>query len=76
MVRERDPILFFRDVLRAGDYSYVELLVRLLRSDPALRERADRELAAAARPPPGADPEGRAHLSELVDALKDSQQRS
>ena len=55
---KRDPIMFFRDVLRSGDERFVGLLVRILRTDPGLRERADQELHALPRRPgpPGLDP--------------------
>ena len=65
----RDPIMFFRDVLRSGDERFVGLLVRILRTDPGLRERADQELHALPRRPgpPGLDP---LRLRMLADHLQ------
>lgn len=65
---KRDPIMFFRDVLRSGDERFVGLLVRILRTDPGLRERADQELHALPRrsAPPGLDP----RLRTLADHLQ------
>ena len=66
---KRDPIMFFRDVLRSGDERFVGLLVRILRTDPGLRERADQELHALPRRPgpPVLDP---LRLRTLADHLQ------
>jgi hypothetical protein len=65
----RDPIMFFREVLRSGDEPLIRLLVRTLRSEPGLRERADRELHALPRRagPGGLDP---LRLRLLADHLQ------
>jgi hypothetical protein len=65
---KRDPIMFFRDVVRSGDDTFIGLLVMILRGDPELRERADRELHTLPRltPAPATD----ARLTrELTDRL-------
>ena len=65
----RDPIMFFREVLRSGDESFVRLLVRILRRDPELRERADRELHSQPRAALG-PPVECARLRELSESLR------
>ena len=58
--------MFFRDVLRSGDDRFVDLLVGIFRTDPALRDRADQELHALPRrpSPPWLDPLRLRALSE------------
>jgi hypothetical protein len=65
----RDPIMFFREVVRSGDEPFISLLVRVLRTDPGLRDRADRELHALPRRagPAGLDS---LRLRLLVDHLR------
>jgi hypothetical protein len=65
----RDPIIFFRDVLRSGDEAFVGLLVRILRTEPRLRERADRELHALPRRP-GRSGLDQPRLRTLADHLR------
>jgi len=44
-----DPIALFRLALRCGDDRLADLLCRAFRFDPALADRADRELLALGR---------------------------
>ncbi|HZI91563.1 MAG TPA: hypothetical protein VFD31_08045 [Thermoleophilaceae bacterium] len=44
-----DPIALFRLALRCGDDRLADLLCRAFRRDPALADRADRELLALSR---------------------------
>jgi hypothetical protein len=46
-----DPIDLYRFALRSGNRSLSTALARALRADPALRERADRELQELPRGP-------------------------
>jgi hypothetical protein len=64
-----DPILLLRDALRSGDDPLVAVLLRTLRRDPALRERADGELARLPRlsPTPLGD---RARLEPMLMRLR------
>jgi hypothetical protein len=64
-----DPILLLRDALRSGDDRLVLLLLRILRRDTELRERADGELARLPRASP-APPTGALMLEELLLRLR------
>lgn len=55
----RDPIALFRLALRCGDDRLADLLCRAFRRDPALADRADRELLALGRAPWPGDSGGR-----------------
>ena len=45
-------LALYRAALRSGDHPLAAALVRVLRRDPELRERADRELQQLPRQPP------------------------
>jgi hypothetical protein len=64
-----DPILLLRDALRSGDDPLALLLLRILRRDTELRERADRELARLPRASPS-PPAGGLPLEDLLLRLR------
>ncbi len=64
-----DPIALFRHALRCGDDRLADLLCRAFRRDPALADRADRELLALTRARWPADGGGRRAAAVIARSL-------
>jgi hypothetical protein len=63
-------LALYRAALRSGDGPLAAALVRVLRRDAALRERADLDLQELPRRPPHASPAGRRALRGVLSRLR------
>jgi len=69
MTSQHDPIRFLHFVRRSGDLAFARHIAKLLRGDPHLRDRIDRELRSLPRDP-GATSRGAARvLGSVVERL-------
>jgi hypothetical protein len=63
-------LALYRAALRSQDRSLAAALVRVLRRDPLLRERADRDLQELPRLPPGPSADRERTLAAVLHRLR------